>query len=113
MEMTAGLREGGLTVTGLRSPYLEAGPSGATEAAVFVYGNPGSPRDWVDLLARIGGLERAVAPDMPGVEHTALGHARHLGKVLQGLGIHRAHLVLDDLGGVCGGRASIPRLSRA
>jgi pimeloyl-ACP methyl ester carboxylesterase len=102
METTAGLREGGVTVAGLRSQYLEAGPSGATEAAVFVNGNPGSPRDWVDLLARIGGLGRAVAPGMPGVEHTALGHARHLSMVLQVLGIRRAHLVLDDFGGVWG-----------
>ena len=37
-------RERHITVSGLRTPVLEAGPADASEAVVFVHGNPGSSR---------------------------------------------------------------------
>lgn len=111
METTTGLREGEVTVAGVRSPYLEAGSSGATEAAVFVHGITGSSRDWEDLLARTGQFGRAVAPDVPGFgradkpgtfEYTVGGYARHLGEFLEEIDVRKAHLVLHDFGGPWG-----------
>ena len=60
------LRRGHLTVDGLRTPVIEAGPDVASEAVVFLHGNPGSSSDWADLVARTGEFGRAVAFDMPG-----------------------------------------------
>ena len=100
-----------ITVAGLRTPLLEAGPADATEAVVFVHGNPGSSRDWEDLVGRVGGFARAVAFDMPGFGradkprdfvHDVPHHARFLDEALSQLGAQRVHLVLHDLGGPWG-----------
>jgi hypothetical protein len=65
--------------------------------------NPGSIRDWEDLLARVGAFARAVAFDMPGFgtadkpeefDYSVLGYARHLGQLLDRLNVRRAHLVM-------------------
>lgn len=100
-----------LEVDGVRSLVLQAGPPEASEAVVFVHGNPGSSEDWAGVLSEAGRFARAVAPDMPGFgradkpedfEYTVEGYGRHLGRVLQELGIRRAHLVLHDFGGPWG-----------
>lgn len=100
-----------VTVAGITSPVMETGPEGATEAVVFVHGNPGAGRDWEDLLGRVGAFARAVAPDMPGyaaadkprdLPYTVAGYARHLDGVVEQLGIERVHLVLHDFGGAWG-----------
>lgn len=100
-----------ITVNGLRSPLLQAGPADAREAVVFVHGNPGSSRDWGDLVARVGDHGRAVALDMPGFgqadksadfDATVGGYASHLDAALRELGIDRVHLVLHDFGGPFG-----------
>lgn len=105
------VRQGHVIYRGVRSPYLESGDHHIEEAVVFVHGNPGSSEDWRDLLTRIGTFARAVAPDMPGYgkadrpnnfDYTVEGYARHLGGVLDHLGIKRAHLVLHDFGGPWG-----------
>jgi pimeloyl-ACP methyl ester carboxylesterase len=107
------------SVGGVRSSVREIGPiaardrehAGASEAVVFVHGNPGSSEDWVDLMTRVGTFARAVAPDMPGFgkaerprsfEYTVDGFARHLGGLIDRLGVDRAHLVLHDFGGPWG-----------
>jgi pimeloyl-ACP methyl ester carboxylesterase len=96
-----------LAVDGVRAPLLQAGPPQATEAVVFVHGNPGSSQDWARLVARTG----AVAWDHPGFghadkpagfDHTVNGDAVHLGRCLDALGITRTHLVLHDVGGPWG-----------
>jgi pimeloyl-ACP methyl ester carboxylesterase len=98
-------------VAGVGSPVLQAGPSTATEAVVFVHGNPGPAEDWRGMLAWAGEFARAVAPDMPGFggadkprgfNYTIQGYAGHLSAVLVELGIERAHLVLHDFGGAWG-----------
>jgi|FLYL01.1.fsa_nt_gi pimeloyl-ACP methyl ester carboxylesterase len=103
------LRE--IVYRGVRSPYIESGPSATDEAAVFVHGNPGSSEDWRDLIHRVGGFARAVAPDMPGYgkadrpkdfDYTVEGYAQHLDGVLNHLGVRKAHLVLHDFGGPWG-----------
>lgn len=94
-------------VDGLRLPMLEAGPAGADEAVVMLHGNPGSCEDWRELAGRVGGFARCVAVDQPGFgradkpagfDHSYEGHARHLGRLLDSLGVRRAHLVGHDLG---------------
>jgi pimeloyl-ACP methyl ester carboxylesterase len=104
------VRETAIVVDGVRAPARETGPPGG-ESVVFVHGNPGSSRDWDDLLGRVGTFARAVAPDMPGFgradkpdgfEYTVQGYARFLAGALDGLGVRRAHLVLHDFGGPWG-----------
>lgn len=110
-ERIAPITDGVVTVAGVRSPYLHAGPADATTAVMFVHGNPGPAEDWRRLVARTGAFARAIAPDMPGYggadkpdhfDYTVEGYARHLGAVLDELGVQRAHLVLHDFGGAWG-----------
>lgn len=106
-----GTEVGTVTVDGVSSPLLQAGSAHATEAVVFVHGNPGPKEDWQELLGRAGEFCRAVAPDMPGFgaadkppgfEYTSQGYARHLAGVLDRLGIEKVHLVMHDFGGPWG-----------
>jgi pimeloyl-ACP methyl ester carboxylesterase len=96
---------------GIVTPGLEAGPTDASEAIVFVHGNPGSSRDWTALLTAAGELGRAVALDMPGFGKAPLpagfrpeisSYAGFLQQALEQLGVQRAHLVLHDFGGPFG-----------
>ena len=100
-----------VVVDGVRSPVAVAGDPSASEAVVFVHGNPGAGRDWSDLIGKVAPFARAVAPDMPGYggadkprgfDHSAAGYGRHLDGVLGQLGVERAHLVLHDFGGLWG-----------
>jgi pimeloyl-ACP methyl ester carboxylesterase len=100
-----------VTVAGVSSPVARAGPEDAREAVVFVHGNPGSWRDWEQVMPSVAELARVVAPDMPGfggadrpreLPYTVEGYARHLDGLLTRLGIDRAHLVLHDFGGPWG-----------
>ncbi len=104
------LAETAVTVSGIRTPVLQAGPAHAEEAVVYVHGNPGSRQDFRDLVARTGAFARAVAPDMPGFGDADKPHprrfryrvrtlGRHLAEVLGALGIRRAHFVGHDFGG--------------
>lgn len=102
------VESGSVEVDGIRSPLLQAGPPDATEAVVFHHGNPGSREDWRRALAAVGTFARAVAIDQPGFgqadkpagfDHTYTGHAKHLARVYDRLGIERAHVVGHDLGG--------------
>jgi pimeloyl-ACP methyl ester carboxylesterase len=97
-----------VSVRGVRSPVLTAGPPDGAEAVVLVHGNPGPADDWRDLLARAGELGRAIAPDMPGYgragkpkdfNYSVDGYAGHLAALLDQLGITRAHVVAHDFGG--------------
>ncbi|MGD9601195.1 MAG: alpha/beta fold hydrolase [Gammaproteobacteria bacterium] len=104
-----------INVNGLRSPCLEAGTptteAAATEAVVFVHGNPGASEDWRDLVGRVGEFGRALALDMPGFgkadkpadfDYTVAGYAAHLEAALQVLGVTRVHLCVHDFGGPWG-----------
>jgi len=94
-------------VDGIRFPMLSSGPAEGSEAVVLLHGNPGSCEDWRHLASVVGRFARCVAFDQPGFgraskparfDHSYTGHARHLGRVLDALGIRRAHLVGNDLG---------------
>jgi pimeloyl-ACP methyl ester carboxylesterase len=101
------VRSGEIIVDGVRSPVIEAGSSDATEAVVFIHGNPGSRLDWHDLVGRVGVFARAVAFDAPGFGQadkprsfhaTVPAYAEFIEGALVSLGIDRAHLVLHDFG---------------
>lgn len=90
---------------------FQAGPHQASEAVVFLHGNPGSAADFTNLVTEAGRLRRAIAlelPDFgqsvaaPGFEHTLDEYATFVGDALETLGIRRVHLVLHDLGGPIG-----------
>ena len=96
---------------GVRSPLIQAGPAGDSEAVVFVHGNPGSRLDWQDLVGRVGEFGRAVAFDMPGFgqadtpagfDYTVEGYATFVAGALDQLGVERVHLVLHDFSGAFG-----------
>lgn len=100
-----------LRVDGIATPLREAGAADASEAVVFVHGNPGSGADFEPLLAAAGQVGRAVAWDAPGFgradkpesfDQSVPGHAAFIGRALEELGIERAHLVLHDFGGAWG-----------
>jgi pimeloyl-ACP methyl ester carboxylesterase len=100
-----------LLVGGIRTVLAESGPAGEPEAIVFVHGNPGSARDWRDLMGRTGDFARSLAMDMPCFGRAEKpqdfpvpveGWARWLGQALDELGVRRAHLVLHDFGGPWG-----------
>jgi pimeloyl-ACP methyl ester carboxylesterase len=103
---------GKLELDGVRTPLRCAGPATDRDAVVFVHGNPGSGADWEPLITAVGDLgHRAVAWDAPGFgqartpagfEQTVDAHAAFVGRALDALGIHRAHLVLHDFGGPWG-----------
>jgi pimeloyl-ACP methyl ester carboxylesterase len=104
-------RERRITVAGLSSPVIEAGPEGAREAVVFVHGNPGSCTDWTGLVAAVGEHGRAVAFDMPGFgraqkprdfDYQVGAYADFIQGALAELGIERVHLVVHDFGGPFG-----------
>ena len=106
------VRERPLSVDGIRSRVLETGPEDASEAVVFVHGNPDSADTWRGLMGRTGELTRSIALDMPGFGQAdrpgkdfkipVEGEAAFLGGALDQLGVERAHLVLHDFGGPWG-----------
>jgi pimeloyl-ACP methyl ester carboxylesterase len=100
-----------VVVNGVRSAVRAGGDAQASEAVVFLHGNPGSSEDFLDLLPSVAAFARVIAPDMPGYgkadrpadfEYTVPGFARHFAGVLDQLGVTRAHLVLHDFGGPWG-----------
>jgi pimeloyl-ACP methyl ester carboxylesterase len=106
--LPAGLRSSRVSVDGVSTRVVEGGPTNAADAVVFVHGNPGSARDFDDLVATGGAFARTVAFDISGYgesDHYAAhiqstdGAARYIGGVLDELGIRRAVLVLHDFGG--------------
>jgi pimeloyl-ACP methyl ester carboxylesterase len=109
---TASLRTTALTAAGIRTRVLQGGDNDkATEAVVFVHGNPGSCEDWRDLMGRLAPHMRVVAVDMPGFgradkprdyPYSVMSGATFLGEALRELGVVNAHLVLHDFGGPWG-----------
>jgi pimeloyl-ACP methyl ester carboxylesterase len=104
-----GLRERFVTLAGAGTPLLEAGPRRGSRAVVFVHGNPGSSRDFTELIAASQHLGlRLVAFDMPGFgraqrlwsfPYTADGYTAWFGRALIQLGIRQAIFVVHDIGG--------------
>lgn len=106
------VQRGSLLAGGTRTRLVQAGPAEASEAVVFLHGNPGSADDWAGLAGAAAGVgRRAVAFDLPdfgetiapdGFEHDVPGYAGFVDQALTELGIERVHLVLHDFGGPIG-----------
>jgi pimeloyl-ACP methyl ester carboxylesterase len=97
-----------LPIDGVRSFVHDSAPGASQEAVVFVHGNPGPMDDWEGLVQPVSRFARAIAMDFPGFgradhpkhfDFSVAGYARHLGGVLDALGVTRAHLVMHDFGG--------------
>jgi pimeloyl-ACP methyl ester carboxylesterase len=111
-ETQSPVKRGSLLAGGTRTRLVQAGSAEASEAVVFVHGNPGSADDWVGLAgAAAGAGKRAVAFDLPdfgetvapdGFKHSLSGYAGFVDQALAELGVERAHLVLHDFGGPIG-----------
>ena len=108
-----GVRRSRVSVGGVSTRVLQAGPRNAGYAIVFVHGNPGSSRDFDALLAAGGRFARTVALDVPGFGRserkpdgpkfqTINGAAAYIQRALTKLRIRRAVLVLHDFGGPWG-----------
>ncbi|MFI6865845.1 alpha/beta fold hydrolase [Nocardia sp. NPDC050406] len=119
--MTIRLEAAEHQVDGVRCAVYDSAPTGSTEAVVFVHGNPGPMDDWAELTPEITDFARVIAMDMPGFgrserprgfDHSVVGHARFLGRLLDQLGVDRAHLVLHDFGGPWGLRWGLDHLDR-
>lgn len=102
---------GEIAVLGVRSPLIQSGPADASEAVVFLHGNPGSCLDWEDLVGRVGEFGRALAFDMPGFgqadkprdfDYRIEGYAAFTAGALAELGVQKVHLVVHDFGGAFG-----------
>ena len=100
-----------VVVRGVRSPVAQDGASEATEAVLFIHGNPGSAQDWDFAIPSVAEFARVIAPDMPGygsadrprdLPYTVKGYADHLAGILAQLDVSRVHLVLHDFGGPWG-----------
>ncbi len=100
-----------IPVGGASTRLLQAGPHQASEAVVFIHGNPGSASDWTALVEEAGSFGRAVAFDLPdfgqsvaepGFGNTVEEYADFVGEALETLGITSARLVLHDFGGPIG-----------
>jgi pimeloyl-ACP methyl ester carboxylesterase len=105
------VRSGEISVDGIRSPLIEAGPPQSAEAVVFLHGNPGSHADWENLAGRVGEFGRTIAFDMPGFGqadkprdfgYRIEDYEAYIGGALDELGISRVHLVVHDFGGAFG-----------
>jgi len=99
-----------LELSGVRTPVLDTGGD-ASEAVLFVHGNPGCGHDWVSLLEEVQPFARALAPDMPGFgqaakpedfNYTVAGYAAHIAALVDSLSLEKVHLVLHDFGGPWG-----------
>jgi len=111
-ETDSPIQRGSLLAGGTRTRLVQAGPPEASEAVVFLHGNPGSADDWVGMAgAAASAGKRAVAFDLPdfgetvapeGFVHDVPGYAGFVDAALRELGVERAHLVLHDFGGPIG-----------
>jgi pimeloyl-ACP methyl ester carboxylesterase len=110
--MSAAVERASLLAGGTRTRLVQGGPADASEAVVFVHGNPGSADDWERMVGAAAGTgKRALAFDLPdfgetiapeGFEHDLPGYAAFVGEALQELGVERVHLVIHDFGGPIG-----------
>ena len=108
-----GVRQSRVSVDGVSTRVLQAGPANASEAVLFLHGSPTNARDWDNLVASSGRFTRAIAFDLPGYGksdkdsaafHNSDGAVRYIQGVLDELGVRRVVLVGHDYGGIYGVR---------
>jgi pimeloyl-ACP methyl ester carboxylesterase len=111
IELPPGFTRRRITVAGFSTSIIEAGPRDASEAIVFLHGNPGSSLDFLGLLRAAPPGTRVVALDILGFGAASKPYdfpydfqaGRPLiDRILRELGITRMHLVGHDVGSVVG-----------
>jgi pimeloyl-ACP methyl ester carboxylesterase len=89
--------------SGARGARPEPGARPAPEPVLYLHGSPTSSDDWVEMLARTGGI----APDLPGfgrttkagnLDYSLNGHADFIEWLLSELHVDRVKLVAHDWG---------------
>lgn len=109
----AGLEEKTVLVDGHELHYLEGGSG---DAVVLLHGIFAEKDHWVDFARPLTGSYRVIVPDLPGFGESSrlAGQAYHyavqtemLVKMLDKLGIRRAHLAGNSMGGTIATLAAI------
>lgn len=105
----SGVSERTVEVDGLPVRYLESGPGGGNEAPtlVLVHGLGGSALDWTFAIPALAREYRVLALDVPGFGNTPAPPegmsfsvlVRYLGGFMDALGVERAALAGNSLGG--------------
>ncbi|WP_028925261.1 haloalkane dehalogenase [Pseudonocardia acaciae] len=94
-----------IEVLGSRMAFVEAGAGSAP--VVFLHGNPTSSYLWRNVIPRVSGDARCLAPDLigmggsgrPDIEYRFADHARYLDGWFDALGLAEVVLVGHDWGG--------------
>jgi pimeloyl-ACP methyl ester carboxylesterase len=101
-----------VTVEGRRVNLVDMGEG---PEVVFVHGLAGSWQNWLENIPHFARSHRAIALDLPGFGHSEMpaedltisGYARTLDGVLEALGIERAAVVGNSMGGFVGADLAI------
>lgn len=123
----AGGKERTVEAAGLPIRYLEAGPrrtqaepAPGAAAIVLIHGFGDSAETWIHLLPPLAAARRVLAPDLPGFGRTPIppegmrfgASVRYLDAFLDALGVERAVLVGNSLGGAIALRYAADRPER-
>jgi pimeloyl-ACP methyl ester carboxylesterase len=95
-----------VTPLGVRTTYIEAGDP-AAPPVVLLHGLGATNASLLPLIIGLAGTNRVIAPDLPGHgttdaprwRYTAAEYARWLSAFLRAVGVHRAALIGNSLGG--------------
>jgi haloalkane dehalogenase len=99
-----------LRVLDTEMAYVDTG-GGADHVVVFLHGNPTSSFLWRNVIPRVEGVARCLAPDLvgmgqsapaPGGRYRFVDHARYLDAWLDAVGLQPVTLVVHDWGSALG-----------
>jgi pimeloyl-ACP methyl ester carboxylesterase len=110
-------RLGSLVVNGSHVNYVEMGEG---PPLVLVHGLSGCWQNWLENIPRFARRHRVIAPDLPGFGESELpneeisipGYGRFLDAFLGAVGVERASLVGNSMGGFIAAEAAISHPSR-
>lgn len=108
--LISGVRERFVEAGGLSVRYLEAAPAKEAvkeEPLILVHGLGGGAEDWARVIKALARGRRVLAPDLPGFWKTPAppegmsfsALVRYLGLFMEALGVERASLAGNSLGG--------------
>jgi len=96
-----------MEVLGSNIHYVEQGQG---DPIVFLHGMPASSYMWRDVIPKLAGSARCIAPDLigmgqsdkPDIEYTVFDHIKYIEKFIEELGLENMTLVLHGWGSVIG-----------
>src|SRR3954451_9395691 len=94
---------------------IELGPDDPAGTIVFIHGLSGSWQNWLENLPHFARTHRVVAMDLPGFGASEMpaekisinGYARTVDALLDGMGIEKAVVVGNSMGGFIGAELAI------